>query len=506
MHVLSRLFEALWKLQSQRSFRLAFFLSSILFFSFFITSIINYNLARESIRQDILQSSLPLTRDTIFSEILQNLMKPIYVSSSMANDAFLIDWASSGEKDISKIKKYLDSIKLKYGFFTTFFISSRSHNYYYYGGSLKKITRIDDHDKWYYDFIASGKEFDLDVDVNQANNNLLTIFINFRVQNKKGHLVGVTGVGLKFDTVSRLLEETQERFGRSIYFIDLHGYIVARAKSFRHAVPSIQNIAGIAPFANEILRIQTQPIDFEYDEDGNHYLLTARYIPELNWILIVEENESKALAFARYNFQRTLFIGLFASLFVLFVSGYMTYRFQKKLFDLATTDDLTGLSNRREFERQFKLAVKRFDHDQRPFSVILADIDGMKQVNDKFGHLAGDTVLVETAQLLRNGVRPDDHVARWGGDEFIILAQCDREEAKRIAERIRSGIEGQEFSDNNSPHFSLFTHVTMSQGVAEFHPGDTIDSITMRADALLYQCKNEGKNNVCVEGEDVPTQ
>ncbi len=485
----------------KHSFRLAFFLSIVLFLAFLVTSIINYNLARETIRQDILRSSLPLTRDTIYSEILQNLMKPMYVSSSMANDAFLMDWAASGEKNIVMIKNYLNAIRIKYGFFTTFFISSRSKNYYYYDGKLKKISRIDEHDKWYFDFIATGKEFDLIVDTNQASNNLLTVFINFRLENKKGELIGVTGVGLKFDTVSRLLDETQERFGRTIYFVNLHGDIVAHPRSFRHSVSSIMDIPGIKPFAEDILRIQDDPIDFEYDEGGSHYLLTSRYLPDVDWILIVEENESKALEFARNNFYRTLSIGLLASLFILIISSYAIYRFQQKIIDIAVTDDLTGLSNRRGFQHFFAMAVKRFEREQKTFCLILADVDGLKQVNDECGHLAGDEVLVETARVLASTLRPGDHAARWGGDEFIIILQCKRDEAQSVAERIRIGIERISREGKEASHKSYLQYITISQGVAEYHKNDTMDSITMRADTLLYQCKSQGKNKVCIERE-----
>ncbi len=116
-------------------------------------------------------------------------MRPLFVSSLMANDTFLKDWAAGGESDISKIERYLGEIQGKYGFFSAFFVSAETGKYYYPGGILKTISPEDDHDVWYYDFVSSGEGHDLDVDSNEAANNILTVFINHRLASDDGKLL-----------------------------------------------------------------------------------------------------------------------------------------------------------------------------------------------------------------------------------------------------------------------------------------------------------------------------
>jgi len=145
-------------------------LTAILLSGLVISSYLNYTTSRKSVRESIVSGVLPLTRDNIYTEIQTNLIRPVFLSSIMANDTFLVDWAISGENDKTKIIKYLKTIKEKYGFFSTFFVSERTKKYYHYSGVAKTISKNDSHDEWYYKFINSGLEYDLDVDTNEAEN------------------------------------------------------------------------------------------------------------------------------------------------------------------------------------------------------------------------------------------------------------------------------------------------------------------------------------------------
>ncbi len=484
-------------------------LSLILLVAIVSTSVINYNLSREAIREELLDSSLPLTRDTIFSEVLRNLMRPIFVASTMANDSFLETWALEGEQGLASITGYLKQIQEKYGFFSTFYVSARTNRYYHAEGVLKHIARDDDHDVWFYNFIESGAEFDLDVDTNEAANNTLTIFINFRMEDRLGRLLGVTGVGLRMDMVSRLLKETQERFNRRVFFTDPQGRIQAHSDASLQLNQSIREVEGYSDVADAILALREEPGVFEYDADGAHFLVTARYIPELNWILLVEENESEALSVARMNVVRTVGIGLAAAAVVIFITMVTVKRYQDRLIRLASTDELTGLPNRRQCEKVFEAALSRKLREGEPFSAILADIDGLKRVNDQLGHLQGDQLIRDVAAIMARAVRPSDMVARWGGDEFIVLAHCDRDEAYAVAERIREAVRAFDFTHGASPSAEPAqgptagtprddprNHVSLSLGVVEHAEGESLDALTNRADDALYASKRAGRDRV----------
>jgi diguanylate cyclase (GGDEF)-like protein len=122
----------------------------------------------------------------------------------------------------------------------------------------------------------------------------------------------------------------------------------------------------------------------------------------------------------------------------------------------------------------------------------MIDIDHFKRINDTFGHLTGDAVLREFVGLVSDNIRKNDVFARWGGEEFMILApNSELESAGLLAEKLRLII--------SSARFESDAAVTASFGVAQLKPGDTFDTFTMRADAALYRAKDKGRNRVEVE-------
>ena len=143
-------------------------LSLLLFFGFFIINVVNYEVAKNSIRRGILNATLPLVSDNLYSEIQADLISPVEVSAMMANDTFLKDWILSGEKDIDLITKYLLAINKRYGYVSTFFVSERTGRYYHYKGLQKTISPEDEHDVWYYRFKKINVDYELDVDTDEA--------------------------------------------------------------------------------------------------------------------------------------------------------------------------------------------------------------------------------------------------------------------------------------------------------------------------------------------------
>ena len=162
------------------------------------------------------------------------------------------------------------------------------------------------------------------------------------------------------------------------------------------------------------------------------------------------------------------------------------------ILHLARTDELTGLHNRRSFNENFALALSSARRHGHPLSLISADLDYFKRVNDTLGHSVGDLVLKEFSSLLKELVRTEDVASRWGGEEFIILLPNTTSEAAAImAERIRSTFEQQ--SSSASP-----LTVTASFGVAQLQNGDNEDALIRRVDNALYTAKREGRNRVVI--------
>ena len=216
--------------------------------------------------------------------------------------------------------------------------------------------------------------------------------------------------------------------------------------------------------------------------EANHYFFTHdpyRIISkdgEIKWILdntvIVRDADANIISFV----------------------GYLTDISQLKrneieLKRLSQTDQLTQIDNRLQLDNFLQDQYYRFNRNHEKCSIILIDIDFFKLVNDEFGHIAGDMILVEFAKLIQSQIRQSDLLGRWGGEEFlIILPHTDIEQALQLAEKLRQAIE--------AFNFSIVEHKTASFGVATFEKTMSVEELMNAADKALYKSKEEGRNRV----------
>ena len=181
-----------------------------------------------------------------------------------------------------------------------------------------------------------------------------------------------------------------------------------------------------------------------------------------------------------------------APIFAGVLFGYLLARIKllhEQMSLMAHTDPLTSIYNRLHFSNFLDAEIDRVKRYGGTFSLIFFDLDRFKQINDEYGHLVGDEVLKELAEVVRNANRNADIFARYGGEEFIILAPATDTAGARIhAERLRRDIENHRF---NGIH-----QLTCSFGIAEFQPDDDVTTLFKRADAALYNAKKLGRNRV----------
>jgi len=170
---------------------------------------------------------------------------------------------------------------------------------------------------------------------------------------------------------------------------------------------------------------------------------------------------------------------------------------RERLELLTTTDSLTGLLNRKGITEGFSTFLVRYRRHQRPFSVIMLDIDHFKAINDRHGHLAGDLVLKEVSRVLLREMREVDLVGRYGGEEFLMLLdETQAETAFMVAERIRNALATAAIS-----HEGVLIRVTASFGVAEISSGsESMEELMERADKAMYLAKQQGRNRTVLAG------
>ncbi|MGM0594802.1 MAG: diguanylate cyclase, partial [Pseudomonadota bacterium] len=173
-------------------------------------------------------------------------------------------------------------------------------------------------------------------------------------------------------------------------------------------------------------------------------------------------------------------------------------RANARLSELAQTDELTGLHNRRHFMALLEAEIKRSHRSGHPLTLAMADLDHFKQVNDRFGHTVGDHALQAVAGTLRQGSRQYDIVGRYGGEELtIVLPGLDLEEARRVLERLRQQVAALTLESGEGEPVSL----TISMGVAPLRPGMNADELIDQADKLLYCAKEQGRNRLCLPAD-----
>ncbi|WP_148714361.1 sensor domain-containing diguanylate cyclase [Chitinolyticbacter meiyuanensis] len=174
-----------------------------------------------------------------------------------------------------------------------------------------------------------------------------------------------------------------------------------------------------------------------------------------------------------------------------------------RLAEMATTDELTGLNNRREWQRRGAETMMLARRNGEPISLLMLDLDHFKSVNDNHGHLVGDLVLRAVSQACLATLRTTDNLGRWGGEEFVVmLPDTPLIEAARVAEKLRSNVAAAQVPDGDNDPIT----VTISIGVTTLRPADSdLDDLIKRADDALYAAKRAGRNRVVIDAEPLGT-
>jgi len=467
-------------------------ISAVLIVGFLSTNVISYKISTSALKETILRNELPLTSSNIYAEIQADLLEPLFVSSLMAHDTFVRTWLEDGEKPQAAIVSYLAEIRKRYDVFTAFLISDATKNYYHFSGVPQVIDEEDPEDVWFFRMKNLDKPYEINLDYNQAQGNTPTVFINYRLTDMGGKFLALTGVGLELEALTRILAHYADDERRNIYFVNESGRITVRAGRHAATEERLQDVSGLARLAPKLL--STSSGYYDYKRDGEAMLATARLIPELGWYVLVEQREADAMRDLQRGFWVNSLIGIIIVLLTVGLIFYAVAFYQRRLEEMASTDKLTGLSNRQSFDGDLEDALKKYRRSADRFSLILIDIDHFKNVNDTFGHLMGDAVLRRISDLVRQFMRDTDNVCRWGGEEIIVLAHnCPQADAAARAESLLKAIEAAVLETDQGTLV-----VTVSAGVTQGRPDDTPDTVLLRADGALYRAKAAGRNQVCV--------
>jgi diguanylate cyclase (GGDEF)-like protein len=234
--------------------------------------------------------------------------------------------------------------------------------------------------------------------------------------------------------------------------------------------------------------------------DGERDYVRRRYANHSQWSLVILKPTREIFATRVFGIVITLLVAITTLVYLFGRERWvhdnvqMDKRLQlqelaRNLGFQATTDPLTGLNNRLKFDQALASEMLRSQRYKTPLSLVLFDVDHFKEVNDTYGHQIGDKVLIQLSRFMPGHIRNTDLVARWGGEEFVILVPgSDGQTAYQFADKLRDAIGQVQLEEVGT--------VTCSFGVAQYADGDTAETFISRADAALYRAKINGRNRV----------
>ena len=336
-------------------------LTGLLMTGFLVTSLISYNVAKNSLTRTILGETLPLTSDNIYSGVMQDLLRPITIASTMSGNTFVRTWLETGEQPIQAITDYLAGIEQRFGAVTAFLASERTRTYYDSSGLVRTFDPADPANVWYSHpdtsepFNTVGHKAEISVDTDTTDRNRFDIVVSFPVWGSHGVFLGVSGVSLGLDSVRPLLADYEQRYDREIYLVDRQGQVQlhsSRLHSFDHLRDRSENEALV----QAVLGDPTAQLQFR-DPLGETVYLNSRLIPELDWFLIVEQVSRRDEATLLGTLIVNLLIALAVSAVVLLLVWATLGKYQRQLMTMATTDALTGTVSRQAFDELFEHAT-----------------------------------------------------------------------------------------------------------------------------------------------------
>ena len=412
----------------------------------------------------------------IYDAISGELSEPIVVSRTMSSDAFLIEAlkeeAEVGTKETARrLANYLSGIKEALDYEAAFVVSSSSMCYYSYGGLSKQMDLArSDRDQWYTQFIESGKPYELDVDRDELSQDVWTVFVDVRIEDGDGQLLGVCGVGAQMAGSQALFNDLEKEHGVKIDLIDASGLIHVDTDESRIENAYLEDI-----------RV-SQSSDYIFQKLGADRVAVTKYVERLDWYLVVQSDGSHVRG--QYINVLMLNVVLCAAVLIIMILAIRIIAARTKALTRASFNDhATMLLNRRAFEEEkARLALASLKED---FVYMTADLNGLKRANDTLGHAAGDELIKGAADCLRACFSAYGDIYRIGGDEFagmLHLSEAQLAEAVRALDRAMAEWKGK-----------LVDELSLSCGYAssrEF-PSENITELSRISDERMYAAKEE---------------
>lgn len=335
-------------MKNQKLFKTNAAVSIILIIGFLLTSIFSYKANYKASLDNIEQVS-SLTSEGIYYQMRTIFAKPVNVSLTMAHDSLLIEHLSdrASREDSRRYEKktmdYLRSYQEKYKYDSVFLVSASTKKYYSFNGLDRTLDKGNPENQWYYDVLKSKSEYTIKVDNDEVKgaDNKITVFINCKIQDSGGKVIGVVGVGMRVDSLKKILHKYEKESEIGAYFLDDEGIIQISTAYTGYEKTDWFKIRGNEHIRDKILgwKKETSDLDIwtKQSKDGvGKSFISTRYIPELSWHLVIEQKTGKLIDEMKQEIYGSIFMIIAIILAVLFIITSVIKNFNSQLTYLMT--------------------------------------------------------------------------------------------------------------------------------------------------------------------------
>ncbi|MDD6844821.1 MAG: diguanylate cyclase [Clostridia bacterium] len=437
----------------------------------------------QRISADNSESNSLIIAHMVNSGIENEFIKPIMVSETMSQDLSLQEYMRRSYEDSpesveKEVSSYLNSIRTGFGYQMVFAVCDASKAYYSYDG-ISKFVDIDndEHDIWYKLFLEEKKHYDLDVDTDEANNWELSVFVNTEITDKEGKFLGVCGTGIEMTYLQDLLKQYENDYDIKIDLINSEGLIQVDSDAQRIERDYLDNSYLAKVGSGEFLY-----------EGGSKSSRMTRYLESLDWYLVIEDNNPNKINTVSVAITSIVIfsVGLVMMGIVFSIIVIRERKASKEILEkrkVSITDDMTGLLNHRAYEEDCMKIIE--NNSLSEITVIMMDVNGLKTVNDSYGHMAGDELIIGAAKCIQTSMGEYGKVYRVGGDEFVALLECNESQLQDMVQTF------EHITDNWKGTYQC--ELSMSKGivVCKEHPELSLEEVKELADKLMYEDKDE---------------
>ncbi|WP_231371663.1 diguanylate cyclase [Oxalobacter paraformigenes] len=317
---------------------------SIIFIGFFLTAVLSYRSNIGVFEKDIEQVST-LATEGIYAQIESIFSRPVSVSLTMANDHLLKTFLSSEKRSlnnpeyVAKMRQYLDAYRRKYRYDSVFLVSANTKRYYHFSGLNRTLEKNNPENTWYYSFIQDNDEYSLNIDNDEATDDSITVFVNCKIRNAHGSVMGVVGVGFKVDSLQKLLHAYDEQFNVEASLINDRGIVEVSSVTNGHENADFFTGNPLSGFRERILGSSDDPETFWYSLDGRDGYVITQYIPTLKWHLVVENDVSEIRNTFRRQLVMNLFIIVCVIVLVLFTITRLIKKYHAQIVELTVSQE-----------------------------------------------------------------------------------------------------------------------------------------------------------------------